>query len=414
MTTTPDPAPDSAADSASDASVRPRRRWVRRTVLGLALLLVVGLVGFFALVPGVVERRLNRVVATDLPEVSPQTQALHDELTIADMHSDTLMWNRDLLERSDRGHMDLPRLEEGNVALQVFSSVTKSPKGQNYEANSDESDNITLLTVAQLQPPRTWTSLLQRGLYHADKLEQAAEDSDGRLQLVRTKGDLDQLLAARAAGEQVTGALFSLEGLQSLEGDLDNLTELYDAGARMAGFTHFFDNKAAGSMHGTDKGGLTDLGRAAVVKMEELGMVVDIAHASEAAVAEILRIATRPVVSSHGGVQATCDENRNLSDDQIRAVAATGGVVGIGYWDAAICDRSPAAVVDALEHVIEVAGIETAALGSDYDGATTVAWDTSEIAVITQELTERGHSAEDVAAIMGLNTLRVLREVLPD
>src|SRR5690606_3731221 len=116
-------------------------------------------------------------------------------------------------------------------------------------------------------------------------------------------------------------------------GDIDNLDTLYDAGARMAGFTHCFDNEASGSMHGTEKGGLTDLGRAAVARMEELGMVVDIAHASETAVGAILELATRPVVSSHGGVQATCDENRNLSDDQIRGVAATGGVVGIGYWD---------------------------------------------------------------------------------
>ena len=407
MTTTPEPA-------SAPSATRPKRRWVRRTVLGVVLLLVVGVVGFFTIVPGVVERGLNQVAETELPEVSEETRAVHEELTILDMHSDTLMWNRDLLERANRGHMDLPRLEEGNVALQVFSSVTKSPKGQNYDSNTDETDNITLLTIAQAQPPRTWTSLLERGLYHAEKLEKAAADSDGRLITVRTQGDLEELLAARESGDQVTGGLFSLEGLQSLEGDIDNLDALYDAGARMAGFTHFFDNEASGSMHGTKKGGLTDLGRAAVARMEELGMVVDIAHASEAAVAEILELATRPVVSSHGGVQATCDENRNLSDDQIRGVAATGGVVGIGYWSAAICDRTPAAVVDALEHVVEVGGIETAALGSDFDGATTVGFDASQLAVITQELLDRGHSTEDVAAIMGGNTLRVLREVLPD
>lgn len=395
-------------------SAPPRRRWVRRTLLAVVVLAVAAPVAFFALAPGIVEKGMNQVAATDLPPVSEDAQALHDELTIVDMHSDTLMWDRDLLERGDRGHMDLPRLEEGNVALQVFSSVSKSPKGQNYDANSDETDNITLLTFAQLQPPRTWTSLLERSLFHADKLERAAGESGGRLRFVRTRADLDQLLADREAGEQVTGGLFSLEGLQNLEGDVDNLQRLYDAGARMAGFTHFFDNETAGSMHGLEKGGLTDLGREVLARMEELGMVVDIAHASPAAVAEILDLATRPVVASHGGVQATCDVNRNLTDEQIRGVAATGGVVGIGYWDAAICDTSPAAVVDAIEHVIEVAGVGTAALGSDYDGATTVAWDTSEIAVITDELLKRGHSEADIAAIMGGNTLRVLGEVLPD
>ncbi len=391
-----------------------KRRWLVRGGMLLLVLVVLGLVGFFLFAPGIVERGMNQVADVDLPDVDEETRALHDDLTVVDMHSDTLLWDRDLLERSDRGHVDLPRLEEGNVALQVFSSVSKTPKGQNYEANSADSDNITLLAFAQLQPPRTWTSLLQRSLYHAEKLERAAERSDGRLKLIRTSGDLEDLLARRAAGEPVTGALFSLEGLHNLEGDLGNLRRLYDAGARMAGFTHFFDNDVAGSMHGLEQGGLTDLGREVLAEMERLGMVVDIAHASPAAVDEILDLATRPVVSSHGGVQATCAANRNLSDEQIRRVAATGGVVGIGYWDAAVCELTPTAVVDAIEHVIEVGGIETAALGSDFDGATTVGWDTSRLALITQELRESGHSEGHIRAVMGANTLRVLSDVLRD
>src|SRR5690349_21468138 len=314
---------------------RRRRRWPRRVGLGLLALLLVAGAGFFLLAPGIVEKSMNQVTDADFPAVTDEAQSLHDDLTIVDMHSDTLLWDRDLLERADRGHMDLPRLQEGNVALQVFSSVSKTPKGQNYDANSADSDNITLLTFAQLQPPRTWTSPLQRSLYHAQKLADAAERSDGALRLVRTRSDLDEVLAARRDGEEVTGAMFSLEGLHDLEGDVDNLQVLFDAGARMAGFTHFFDNDVAGSMHGEDKGGLTDLGREVLTEMERLGMVVDIAHASPAAVEEILDRATGPVVSSHGGVQATCDANRNLSDEQIRKVARTGGVVGIGYWDAA-------------------------------------------------------------------------------
>ncbi|TQF73713.1 amidohydrolase family protein [Rhodococcus spelaei] len=386
---------------------------MRRILIGLPVVVAAAAVGFFTIAPGAVERSMNKVEAGDLPEVTPETQRLHDSLQIADMHSDTLMWDRDLLERSSRGHMDLPRLQEGNVALQVFSSVSKSPKGQNYDSNSAESDNITLLTFAQLQPPRTWGSLLERSLYHADKLATAAADSNGQLQLVRTRADLETLLADRAAGKNVTGALFSVEGLQNLEGRIENFDRLYDAGMRMAGFTHFFDNEVGGSMHGEVKGGLTDLGRQVFAEMERRGVIVDIAHASHPAIAEMLARATRPVVASHGGVQATCDVNRNLTDDEIRGVAATGGVVGIGYWDAAVCELTPAAVVDAIEHVIAVGGLQTAALGSDYDGSTTVAWDTSEIAVITQELRDRGHSDDDIRAIMGGNTLRVMAQVLP-
>ena len=390
------------------------RRWLRRALVGVAVLVPVAAVAFFALAPGIVERAQNQVVDADLPAVTPQTQSLHDSLQIADMHSDTLMWDRDLLERSSRGHMDLPRLQDGNVALQVFSSVSKSPKGQNYDANTADTDNITLLTFAQLQPPRTWGSLLQRSLYHAEKLEKAAADSNGTLRVIRTRGDLDTLLADREAGQDVTGALFSVEGLQNLEGNIENFDALYDAGMRMAGFAHFFDNEAVGSMHGVEQGGLTDLGRAAFAEMERRGVIVDIAHSSHTAIAEMLALATKPVVASHGGVQATCNVNRNLTDDEIRGVAATGGVVGIGYWDAAVCELTPAAVVDAIEHVIAVGGLQTAALGSDYDGATTVAWDTSEIAVITQELRDRGRSDDEIRAIMGGNTFRVMGQVLPE
>lgn len=390
------------------------RSRLRRVLICVAVAVPVAAALFFALAPGIVERGMNTVVAADLPEVTAQTREFHDGLQIADLHSDTLMWDRDVLDRSSRGHMDLPRLEDGNVALQVFSSVSKSPKGQNYDSNTDETDNITMLTIAQLQPPRTWGSLLQRSLYHGAKLEKAAAASDGRLRVIRTRTDVASLLVDRAAGQEVTGALFSVEGLQNLEGRFENFDVLYDAGMRMAGFTHFFDNELAGSMHGVEKGGLTDLGRQVFDEMERRGVIVDIAHASHPAIAEMLGRATRPVVASHGGVQATCNVNRNLTDDEIRGVAATGGVIGIGYWDAAVCELTPAAVVDAIEHVVAVGGLQTAALGSDFDGATTVGWDTADLAVLTQELRDRGHDDDAIRAIMGGNTFRVLGQNLPE
>lgn len=389
------------------------KRWTKRLVVSALVLVVVGGIAFFALAPGVVERARNQVSAADMPEVTAEAQRLHDSLQVVDMHSDTLLWDRDLLERSGRGHVDLPRLEEGNVALQVFASVSKSPKGQNLDHNTDETDNITLLSIAQLQPPRTWTSLLERSLHQAEKLERAVEKSDGRLVQVRTRDDLDQLLADREAGQQVTGALFAVEGLHNLEGDIDAFDELYDAGMRMAGFTHFFDNEVAGSMHGVERGGLTDLGREAFRRMEERGVIVDVAHASPDAVAEMVELATKPLVLSHGGVQATCDVNRNLTDEQIEGIAGTGGVIGVGYWGGAVCEPTVEAVMAAIDHVVEVAGIETVALGSDFDGSVTTGWDTSQLAGLTQALLDRGYSDDDVAAIMGGNTLRVMRAVLP-
>tara|TARA_B100001971_G_scaffold193152_1_gene197991 strand:- start:521 stop:1693 length:1173 start_codon:yes stop_codon:yes gene_type:complete len=384
---------------------------VKKTVLIIVgLVLLVGIAAFFQFGPGMVERSMNKVDGEPLIEVSDEAKALHKTLTIVDLHSDTLLWNRNLLSRGTRGHMDLPRLEEGNVALQVFSSVTKTPKGQNYDANDADSDNITPLVIAQLQPTRTWNSLLERSLWHAEKLERAAAKSDGELLGIASPKDLDRLLRERSSETpKPVGALLSIEGLQNLEGDLANLDTLREAGFRMASLTHFFDTDLAGSMHGVEKGGLTDKGRKAVRRMEALGMVVDIAHCSHECVADILAMAKRPVVSSHGGVQATCKVNRNLSDDEIRGVAKTGGVVGIGYWDAAVCGTSPRDAAKAMKHVRDLVGIDYVALGSDYDGATTVRFDTSQLMQVTQALMDEGFTEDEIRAVMGGNALRVLR-----
>lgn len=382
---------------------------MRRWVLGAALLLAIAAGAFFGLAPGMTERSLNKIDGKPLPAVSDHAKALHKTLTIVDLHSDTLLWQRNILDRADRGHVDLPRLEEGNVALQILSSVTKTPKGQNYDANSGDTDNITLLTVAQLQPPRTWTSLLERSLWHAEKLHRAVAASHDKLIDITHPADIDTLLAARRGNRFKTGAMLSIEGLQDLEGDIRNLSRLHEAGFRMAGLAHFFDNDVAGSMHGLKKYGLTPLGHDIVPRMEELGMIVDIAHCSHACVADIFKIARRPVVSSHGGVQATCKVNRNLTDDEIRGVAATGGVIGIGYWDAAVCDTSPASIAKAMKHVRNLVGIQYVGLGSDYDGGTTVRFDTSKLVQVTQALIDAGFTDDEIRAAMGGNAIRVLR-----
>ena len=149
---------------------------MRRWVIAGGVIVVLAIAGFFGLAPMLVERSMN-VVAPVAIRVPPQARALHRTLFIVDMHADTLLWRRDLLDRSGRGQVDLPRLEEGHVGLQIFSSVTKTPKHQNYDANGADTDNITLLTVAQMQPPRTWTSLLERSLWHAEKLRQIGRAS---------------------------------------------------------------------------------------------------------------------------------------------------------------------------------------------------------------------------------------------
>lgn len=364
--------------------------------------------------PAMVEKRMNVIDGQPLLAVSAQAKALHGTLTIVDLHSDTLMWRRNLTDRASHGHMDLPRLIDGNVALQVFSSVTKSPSGLNYDANGADSDTITPLAVAQMQPVRTWNSLVERSLWHGHKLDRAVAGSQGQLLKVTDAASLGTLLARRGTNTMPVGALLSVEGLHDLEGKAANLDRLHAAGFRMASLTHFFDNELAGSMHGMAKGGLTPFGRQIVRAMEAKGMIVDIAHLSHPGVAQVLAMARRPVVSSHGGVQATCKVNRNLTDDEIRGIARSGGVVGIGYWDAAICDTSPRAVARAIRHVRDLVGVRFVALGSDFDGAVTTRFDTAQLEQVTQALLDEGFSEDDIRLVMGQNALRVIRAgILP-
>ena len=184
-------------------------------------------------------------------------------------------------------------------------------------------------------------------------------------------------------------------------------------GYRMIGLTHFFDNDYAGSAHGVEKGGLTQLGRQTLIEMERLGIIVDLAHLSPAAIDEVLDRATLPVVVSHTGVRGTCDNRRNLSDEHIRRIAAGGGVIGIGFWDTAVCGRGPAEIASAIAYVVELVGAQHVAFGSDYDGGTTVGFDASGIPSITQAMMDEGLSDRQIRRILGENVLRVFSETLP-
>lgn len=382
---------------------------VKKWTLGSLILIITAITAVLIFLPAYFERITNVVDGKPLDPISEQAQKLHDSLIIVDLHADTLLWKRAMVDSVDRGHVDLGRMQNGNVALQIFSSVTKTPRDQNYDSNDSNSDQITLLAIAQLQPIDTWSSLLSRSLHHADKLNDAISETQGALSDIKTGRAIDQTLNARSNGGNRIGVMLSIEGLQNLEGKRENLDVLYDAGFRMAGLTHFFDNELAGSMHGIKKGGLTDFGREIVTAMEDKGMIVDIAHLSRAATKDVLAMATRPVVYSHGGVQAKCNVNRNLTDDEIRSIAKNGGLIGIGYWDGAVCDTSPKSIAAAIKHVRDLVGIDYVGLGSDFDGAVTTRFDTSGLAHVTQALIDAGLSADEIRAVMGGNAIRFLK-----
>ena len=381
---------------------------MRKALLALLILLAIGLTIFFN-VPQYVDRDMNRVLHPAPSAVSDTAIKLHERLFVAD----ALLWQRDLLQRIDYGHTDLPRLLEGNVGLQVFSVVTKTPRGLNYERNSADSDSVTLLVMAQRWPRATWNSLLQRALYQSEKLHKAAAASHGQLRIIKNREELAAYLKDRQQQPEQLAGLLATEGLQPLEGQLENVDRLYDAGFRMTGLTHFFDNEVGGSAHGIDKGGLTDFGREVIARLQQKHMLVDLAHASKPLIDDVLAISTQPLVVSHTGVAGTCPGPRNLSDKHLKAIAATGGIVGIGYWDGAVCAPSLENIIKAIRYTVDLIGVEHVALGSDFDGATTMPFDTSALVQITQGLLDAGFSEADIAAIMGGNLRDLLLETLP-
>lgn len=387
---------------------------LRRLSQIAVLVLVIAISLLFSL-PRLVEEDQNRVLHKPPYPTSDRALALHKQLNIADLHADSLLWGRDLLERSNYGQVDIPRLADGNVTLQVFSLPTKSPHGLNIESNDDKTaDDITALAIVERWPPATWHSLTERALYQARRLHQFAKGSQGGFTVIECAADLSFYLERRKSNSSLTAGLLSIEGAHALDGKLENLDVLYRAGYRMMSPSHFFDTDIGGSTAGVHKTGLTEKGREWVRQMESRHMIVDLSHASSKTIEDVLAVATRPLVVSHTGVKGTCNNNRNLSDEQIRAVAAKGGLIGIGYWDTATCGTDARAIVRAMRYVSDRVGVEHVALGSDFDGAVTTPFDTSGLVEITDAMLEASYSEPEIRSIMGENVIKFLQANLPE
>jgi len=359
------------------------------------------------------ERLLNRVSGEPEVVVSPDATALHRSSVVVDLHADSLLWGRDLARRSDVGHVDLPRLREGNVAIQMLTIVTHVPMWLDIERTDERwPDLITLLAIVNGWPFRTLSSRLERAVFQLERFDRLAA-ADGRLRAVRSRRDLDELLAAREADPRWIGVLLGIEGAQALDGDPENLAGLADRGLRMVGLAHFFDNDFAGSAHGRAKRGLTDAGRRLVREAERLGVLIDLAHSSSATIADVLAWAKKPPIVSHTGVRGTCDNPRNLSDDQLRAIAGAGGVVGIGFWETAVCGLSAADVARAVRYTVDLVGDRHVALGSDFDGAVKTPFDASRLAELTDALLASGLPEASIRRVLGENAVRLFADVLP-
>ena len=386
----------------------------KKILLNSLLFIVILVASALMLLPKMLDKSMNPVSEHAPFVVSEEAQALHNTLIVGDWHADSALWNRDLKKTYDYGHADIPRLQAGNVALQMFTTVTKSPSGQNYDSNeTGANDNITALAIVQRWPIKTWSSLFERAMYQANKIKDLEKRDPENFMLIESQYDLGIFLLKRVNNPKMVGGLIGTEGSHALDGNLDNVERLYENSFRMMSLQHFFDNKLGGSLHGTSGAGLTEFGRQAIDEMQRLDIIIDVSHSSENVVKDVLSISNQPLVISHTGFNGYCKSPRNISDSLMIEIAEKGGLIGVGFWDAAVCDNTPKSVAEAIIYGIGLIGAEHVALGSDFDGTITPGFDTSELVAITHELLELGLGKEEIRKVMGENMLSFLQDNLP-
>jgi len=332
-------------------------------------------------------------------KVSDVTREFHRRALVVDLHTDSLMYARilglDLSQRhrAPRGisnwklHTDVPKLKEGGIDA-VFFGI-----------------------VAHPWPRKAYGRALRNIGYARYVLEKNRED----LLFASTPADIE---AARGAGK--VAALLGVEGMHMLGGHLERIEEFYSIGVRYITMAHFTSNRFAVSSADSTKehAELGALGLGAVKTMNELGMMIDVSHTHTELISEVCRLSSQPVIVSHGAAAAIRPTFRNLTDEDIKNIAETGGVIGLIYSSGWLAPRRSkphlSVVVDHADHIKGLVGIDHIALGSDWDGLITTPdgmRDATDLPALTQLFFDRGYGADEVEKILGLNFMRVFRQV---
>ncbi len=379
------------------------------TIIIIVLLVIYYLVTLIA--PKIVDEKHNKVREKAPYSISDKADKIYKSLDfVADMHCDALLWKRDLLKDNDFGQVDIPKMLKANVSLQAFTIVTKSPKGQNFDKNTGGSDNITSLYLAQGRPTN---SLTKRAIYQCEDLFDFAKKSNGKFRVITTSLEFKKYLTDKENNKSITAGFLGVEGAHALDGNLKNVQLLFDNGVRMMAATHFFDNRLGGSAHGINGEGLTDFGKQVIAKMDELNMIIDVAHCSPNMVDDIVKLTKRPILSSHTGVKGTCDNVRNLSDKHIKDIANSGGLISIAMFKQAVCGIDAAATANAIKYTVDLVGVDFVALGSDFDGSVTTPFDITGLPLIVEELIKLDFTEKEIQKIMGENIKEFLLINLP-
>ena len=344
--------------------------------------------------------------------LTPAATGLHQQLRIADLHCDAVAWTRNLTRRSNWGHLDFPRMLEGNCAVQLFLTVTEFPRQIVGDNLTDTSDRLTLLGILEQWPLAAIRDQTERALYLGGKLKRYCARTAGSVRFVTTAGELARALDDRIADPKVRATVLGLESSDGSKYSLENIKRLFAAGYRSSQLCHFTDSPFAASATGVSKGGLTPLGRDAIALMNELGMIVDLAHAAPRVIEDVLAWSKRAPFFSHTGARAMENDPKCQRDELLRAVVDKGGVVGLCFVEDYIGGARIDDIVRSLEHLFRVLGPKGIALGSGFDSFT-IPISVDQLSYLTQALLSAGLDATAIKAIMGENAIRFLLQELP-
>lgn len=357
----------------------------------------------------------------DIPD--DKAKNLHKTLFIADMHADSLLFGRDLTKKKWHGHVDFPRMQIANQALQIFTIVS-----------SVKVLGINTIFFTDLR----WTPMGHTET-QAKRLAKFVDQTDS-VSFIKSKGDLEDFIKdnfeenagrhQRRTNNTQAAALLGVEGVNMICKDhiKRDFYKLYKMGVRLIGLTHQFDNEFAGSSEGRLKGAVTKEGEYLLNLIIDSGVILDLAHASDKSIDFVIdknknHWGNKPLLVSHTGIRGHYAHERNLSDRQAIEIAKSGGVIGIMYWKKTVGHRDNKPDIDAvveaiiyLRDLLEVAGISEPhkhiGLGSDYDGFIGAPFAVDKLNILTYKLLQNDFDEMAVAAIMGENVLRVMAEWL--
>ena len=329
-------------------------------------------------------------------EPDPRVIAIHEQSVFADMHAHPSRFHRSNIKGITAEEIDLYRRSTMDLVVANISS------DMSYDGGYVNRDGTKI----------------EKGQYRPSPGETYALSAD-RLARLQTTYDLGYAVHANtpasvleARRHNQVAIMPALEGADALEGDIEKVKEMYDNGLRLIQLIHFRNNELGHTQTWPySPGGLTEFGGEVVREANRLGLIIDLAHANEETIADVLALSRHPVIFSHGGVRALTDHDRAVTDAQIRAIAEHGGIIGI--WPHGRHISTVAEMVDYIEHVINVGGIDHVGIGSDLRGVSRYVegFEGANFHAIAVELIERGYNDEEVGKVMGGNFFRVWEKV---